>query len=93
MVVSKTKVIQTVTRQTGLHKDTCEMAINVFLEVIKDYLEEGKSVNLPEFCKFMIVDQPESRRRNPTTGKVQSYPATKKIKCVLSESVKKLAKG
>lgn len=90
--MTKGEAIRKVGRITGTDKEDCELIINMFIEVIKDALSEGKSVSLKNFIRFDIVDRPARKRRNPKTGEIEMYPPTQDIKCVLSRNVKRLVK-
>ena len=68
MTLTKTHIIDTLYRNTGLNKPQATHAVETFLETVKKTLEAGEDVLISGFGKFCVQEKRERRGRNPATG-------------------------
>jgi integration host factor subunit alpha len=68
MALTKTDIVQIVTKETGLPKNKSVHAVEWLLEIVKDTLASGEDVLISGFGKFRVLEKSERRGRNPATG-------------------------
>jgi len=68
MSLTKTDIVQIVTKETGLPKNKSVHAVEWLLEIVKDTLASGEDVLISGFGKFRVLEKSERRGRNPATG-------------------------
>lgn len=62
--------------------------MNHLVDLIKEELKgDGAESVVPGIGKFKMVDVPETKRRNPTTGQTFMKPAHKKLKFKIAKSL------
>jgi DNA-binding protein HU-beta len=91
MVMGKKDMVEGIVKKTKLTKKETEMAINAFLEVIKENLKK-KAIRLIPFGTFEVRERSARTGRNPRTGakihiKARKVPVFKPGKA-LREAVK-----
>ena len=68
MALTKTDIVQIVTKETGLPKNKSGYAVEWLLEIMKETLANGEDVLISGFGKFRVLEKSERRGRNPATG-------------------------
>jgi len=91
MVMGKKEMVDSIVKKTKLTKKEAEMAINAFLEVVKENLKK-KAIRLIPFGTFEVRERAARTGRNPRTGakihiKARKVPVFKPGKA-LREAVK-----
>ena len=61
--------------------------MNHLVGAIKDEIAKTGEVTVPGIGKFMMVDVPERKHRNPITGEKVLKPAHKKLKFKIAKSL------
>lgn len=77
MSVNKGQVVKEITEKTGLSERDATNAVNAFLDVIKEKLQEGESVVLVGFGSFIVRERSARTGHNPRTREVVEIPAMK----------------
>ena len=67
--------------------------IDSMIDVIRECLQSGEDVSLPGLMKIEIIDVPARDRMNLSTGEVEAYGPSRKLKCRLSQTLKDLVKN
>jgi DNA-binding protein HU-beta len=86
--MGRNDIITSMSEKTGLTKVDCEKAIDAFAESITESLADGDKVLLKGFMSFEVIERAARRGRNPKTGEVSTFPATKSVKCKVSQAIK-----
>lgn len=73
--------------------NTCENFCNAFTDMIIDSLLDDKEIKWKGLFTIKVVDTPPRKGRNPSTNKVEEFPATKKVVCKLSRNLKRMISG
>lgn len=71
----------------------CEDFCNALTDLIIDSLLDEKEVKWKGLFTLKVVDTPPRKGRNPATNKVENFPASKKVICKLSRSLKNMISG
>jgi integration host factor subunit alpha len=79
MALTKTDIVQIVTKETGLPKNKSVHAAEWLLEIIKRTLASGDDVLISGFGKFCVCNKSERRGRNPATGESLMLPARRVV--------------
>ena len=76
-------------RECGeLSKFACNTAIDAMSVALRECIEAGvPEISLPGLMKVYVADIAPRKRRNPKTGIVEDYPASKVVKCKLSGNI------
>ena len=61
--MTKTDIIKSVAKQTGVDRETVTRIIESYVDTVKETLIEGESINFRNFGTFYL------KRRAPTTGR------------------------
>lgn len=69
----------------GVEKDVVTLVLNIYEDVIKDALQEGKDVTLKGFGKFTVAKYKPRTCRNLITGELIPIPERTKVKFKPSE--------
>ncbi|OGR05686.1 MAG: DNA-binding protein [Deltaproteobacteria bacterium RIFOXYD12_FULL_50_9] len=69
MTLTKADLVQKVYQNHNLTKAQATEAVEVFLRIAKDCLENGEDLLLSGFGKFNVKNKNARRGRNPQTGK------------------------
>lgn len=76
--MNKAELITKMAQESGLSKKTTEIALNSFMEVVKDTLVSGDKVQLVGFGTFEVRDRKAREGRNPRNPEeVIHIPASK----------------
>ena len=92
-MVDKYELIRTTADNIGIPKITCEAIIDEFFSEIRRNLVQGNDINIGNFLTFRVKEYPPRRGYNILTGQVDTFPATKVVKCKLSPSIKNAVKA
>lgn len=79
MKVTKTEFVAEVAKKADITKKEAAECVNVMLDVIKENVKEGNSVQFIGFGKFEAADRKARQGRNPQTGAAMEIPAHKAI--------------
>ncbi len=69
MALTKERIIDSIYHQVGLSKSQSRVVGEKLLEIMKRTLENGESLLISGFGKFVIKKKAERRGRNPQTTK------------------------
>ena len=87
-MMSKTDLIETLSRKTGQTKKECGEIVNGFFEVIGDALAHGESVQLIGFGAFGIAKTKARTIAHPETGDLIRLPAGRRPKFTAGTKLK-----
>lgn len=86
--MNKTEFVEKMMSCGSLSKYACNCAIDAMSNALKESIEAGETeISLPGLMKISVVDIAPRKRRNPKTGIVEDYPASKTLKCKLSGNI------
>lgn len=77
--MNKSELVNAIAESTGLTKKDSELAVNAFVETIKETLSQGESVQLIGFGTFEVRDRAARIGRNPQSGLPLEIPASKAV--------------
>lgn len=86
--MGKNELITNIAQKTGLPKASCESVIDTFADEIRDSLINGNKIIIKGFMSFEINELHERSGRNPKTGEICTFPATKSVKCKISKAIR-----
>ena len=75
--MNKAELIAAVAAKTGDTKKAAEEAVNAFVEVVTNALQEGDKVQLVGFGSFEVRKRAARKGRNPQTKEEIKIPASK----------------
>ncbi len=75
--MTKAELVAKISEKTGLSKKDSELALNAFMDAVKEALANGDKVSLVGFGTFEVIERAERKGRNPQTGEEITIPATK----------------
>ena len=75
--MTKAELVAKIAEKTGLSKKDAELALNAFMDSVKEALAAGEKVSLVGFGTFEVVERAERKGRNPQTGEEITIPASK----------------
>lgn len=87
--MNKTELVEKVAECTGLTKTQADVAVNAFIETIKDALKDGDKVTLKGFGTFEVRERAARTGRNPRTGEIVEVAASKTPAFKASTALKK----
>lgn len=71
----------------------CATFCDTLVDIITDALVDEEKVLWKGFLSAEVVERSETKRRNPQTGEIVTYPPVKTITCRLSKAIKDAVKG
>jgi len=86
--MTRRELIKNISAKTSISRQSCDKVITALAEEIKDCLVAGDKVLISGFMSFETTERAGGKRRNPLTGMVEEYPASKTIKCKMSKTIK-----
>ena len=89
-MAKRSDIVRKVAKMTGYSIELCETILDGLRDVIFSSLENGEDVNIKGFAKIEIKERSERAIRNPQTGNIETFPASKTVKCKLSKAVKEI---
>jgi len=99
--MTKAEIINNITNRINsekikdnkLTKTDCEAVIDYLIDEIKCCLVKGDKLTIKGFIGLEVYDRSARMGRNPKTGKVDTFPASKSIKCKISKAIKDAVNG
>ena len=90
--MKKAELVKAIAKKAELTKKEVEAVFKAFEEVVNEELITGKTdyISVGELGRFVVVEVPEKKARNPRTGEEITIPAHKKLKFKVSKAYKKL---
>lgn len=88
--MSKKDLIDAVAKSCDLTKEKATEVIDATLDHVKNTLNGGGEVRLPDFGTFKITDRKAREGRNPLTGKTIQIPASRAPKFTVAKGFKEL---
>ena len=79
MPMTKLDIMQEIISRTGVPKKVTETAVEEILNLVKEALARGQSVNLKKFGKFEVRQKRARMGRNPKTGEPAEISARKVV--------------
>lgn len=78
--MTKTEFLDKITEKAGIEKNTAELVLNSFIEIVTNTLREEGRFALVNFGTFSVSERKERQGRNPRTGDPLTIPACKVVK-------------
>lgn len=75
--INKSELIKSIADKSGLSQKQSEMALNGFIETVKETLAKDMTISLIGFGSFDIQERNARTGRNPSTGEEIQIPASK----------------
>lgn len=88
-MATKAEIIEKIAEKTNQTKVAAAAAYEVFVESIKESLEDGQPVALQGVGTLTIKNRPARTARNPRTGAAVSVEATRGVRFAVSPALKK----
>jgi len=79
MALTKTGMIEKLTKATEIDKKTAAQSLEKIIEIFKSALASGEDVLISGFGKFVVNEKDKRRGRNPATGKEMMLDARKTV--------------
>jgi len=73
--MTKADLVRSVSAETGIIRKDVALAVDAFLESLKDSLKDGKHVEIRGFGTFKLKVRKERMGRNPKTEEKVKVPA------------------
>ena len=73
-VLTKAEIVEEVNEKLGLTKKDIARVIDLFFDIIKEGLRDGKHIELRGFGTFEVKTREEREARNPKTGQSVTVP-------------------
>jgi len=89
VTLTKTQLINSICRKTGLTKTRAAEAVETLLEVTKKTLEDGEDILISGFGKFCVKEKDARKGRDPRTGKDITLESRKLVTFKCSGALKK----
>ena len=93
MALTKTGMIEKLTKATEIDKKTAAQSLEKIIEIFKSALASGEDVLISGFGKFVVNEKDKWRGRNPATGKEMMLDARKTVTFKSSEILKDRMNG
>lgn len=78
--MNKAELISAIASHANLSKVDSKKAIDAFIAVTSEALQEGERVTLVGFGSFSVVERDARAGRNPRTGETIQIPAKRVVK-------------
>lgn len=85
--VNKKEFAYKIAEQGGFYKKDAVKIVELFWDMLMDYLSEGRKVNFYGIGHFELKTVKEKEARNPKTGETCIVPEHKKVKFYPSETL------
>ncbi|EOS21961.1 hypothetical protein C806_04102 [Lachnospiraceae bacterium 3-1] len=85
--VNKKEFAYKIAEQGGFYKKDAVKMVELFWDMLMDYLSEGRKVNFYGIGHFELKTVKEKEARNPKTGETCIVPEHKKVKFYPSETL------
>ncbi|MBN2460191.1 MAG: integration host factor subunit beta [Candidatus Cloacimonetes bacterium] len=73
--MTKADLVRNVSAETGIIRKDVALAVDAFLEAVKDSMKEGKHIEIRGFGTFKLKVRKERIGRNPKTEEKVDVPA------------------
>ena len=90
--MNKTELISAMAEKSGLSKKDADAALTSFLNVVKETLGKGESIQLIGFGTFEVSERAAREGRNPQTGETMTIAASKVPKFKAGKALKDVLK-
>jgi len=87
-MTTKTNIIDSVVKKTGLKKKDAEAAVTAFIEAVEESLIANDKVQLVGFGTFEVKDRAARNARNPRTGEIIEVGPSKHISFSAGKALK-----
>lgn len=74
--MNKSQLVEAMAEKSGLTKKDCEKALAAYVETVIETLAKGEKVQLVGFGTFETRIHKERTNKNPSTGELQTIPAS-----------------
>lgn len=71
----------------------CAIICDTIVDIITDALVDDEKVLWKGFFSAEVIERGETKRRDPQTGEIVTYPPVKSITCRMSKAIKDAVKG
>ncbi len=93
MAITKTKLVEAVSRKSEIPKQTSVSTVESLLEIMKRTLESGEDLLISGFGKFSVKEKKKRKGRNPQTGddlildsrRIVSFKCSNKLRDLLND--------
>ncbi len=72
--MTKANLVEIISKDTGIVSKDVAIAVDSFLEAIKDNIKEGKHIEIRKFGTFRLKIRSSKAGRNPKTGEKVQIP-------------------
>lgn len=83
--MTKKDLINQLSAHLEMPKSTANTVLNAAIDIIKDAVLAGETVQIKEFATFSLKERAERQGRNPQTGEAITIPAHTKPFCKLAK--------
>ncbi|MGH9390937.1 MAG: HU family DNA-binding protein [Vicinamibacteria bacterium] len=90
--MTKTELIDTLTKETGLEKKHTKSFLEGLTSVIEKQMRKGGIVPLTGLGKFKVVRRKARMGRNPATGEPIKIPAKTVVRFSVAKNLKEIVK-
>lgn len=73
--MTKADIVEQISNSTGLTKKDSAMAVEGFIQSIRQALSNGKNIEIRGFGSFKVKSRRARKARNPRTGEAVEVPA------------------
>lgn len=91
--MTKTELVEAISKQTGLTKKDTAAALSSFVDVVTKELKKGGKVQLVGFGTFEVSKRSARTGRNPQTGATMKIAASKTPKFKAGRALKDTVNG
>ena len=75
--MNKGQLVDSVAKKANITSKQAQLAVNAFIDTVKETLAQGESVALIGFGTFLVRDRAARTGRNPRTKEIVQIPAVK----------------
>lgn len=76
----KGDIVERIAFETGMPKAHAARAIEVMIDTIAEWLDNGERVTLPGLGSFYTSDRPSRQVRNPRSGEMVTVSASRTVR-------------
>ena len=86
--MNKTELVAAIAKKTELSKKDAEKALKAFTDVVAEELKKGEKIQLVGFGTFEVSEWDSREGRNPRSGEVMHFAASKSPKFKAGKALK-----
>jgi DNA-binding protein HU-beta len=86
--MNKTELIAAMSEKAELSKKDAGLALEAFMDVVKEELKKGEKISLVGFGSFEVTERAERMGRNPQSGEEMLIKASKSPRFKVGKSFK-----